>query len=242
MSELFNSTDHELYVEALDALCSSGVPFMVGGAFAVYHYTGFWRNTHDIDIYVTQDDVPRAAEALASVGFTDLGEQAIGDRQWIYHSARNGLIFDVIWRFANLVNYITPDWFDRSSSGEFLGFNLRFLPLEELVWIKVFVINRHRCDWPDVMRIVRAQCKRMNWDRLVDLLGEHWLLLAGLVDVFDWQHPDSLGCIPDHIRDELARKRQDYHLRPPAEKNNREHLLDPWLHQRADKYAIRRNE
>lgn len=241
MSDLFESSDRDLYIEALDALSSSGVPFMVGGAFAVYHYTGFWRNTHDIDVYVTHENVSRAAEALDSVGFIDLGEQAVGDRQWIYHSARNGLIFDVIWRFANLANYITADWFDRSSSGEFLGVDLRFLPVEELIWIKTFVINRHRCDWPDVMRIVRSQCQQLDWDRLMDLLGEHWLLLAGLVDVFDWQHPDSMGCIPDSIREELARRRREYPLHPPAHVN-REQLLDPWLHQRADKYAIRRDE
>lgn len=241
MNDHFESEDRDLYTEALDALCRSGVPFMVGGAFAVWHYTGWWRNTHDIDVYVTHGNVPRAAEALSSAGFIDLGEQAVGDRQWIYHTARDGLVFDVIWRFANLANYIGPDWFERASSGEFLGLELRFLPLEELIWIKVFVINRHRCDWPDLMRIIQAQCSAIDWDRLVDLLGEHWLLLAGLVDVFDWQHPDSLGCIPDSIRDELARRRSEYRLHPP-EHINREHLLDPWLHQRADKYAIRRDE
>lgn len=237
MNDLFDSEDRDLYVEAMDALCGSGVPFMVGGAFAVCHYTGWWRNTHDIDVYVTQENVRRAAEALNEVGFVDLGEQAAGDQQWIYHSGKNGLVFDVIWRFANLANYITPDWFDRASTGEFLGLDLRFLPLEELVWIKVFVINRHRCDWPDVMRIVRAQCQRLDWGRLVDLLGEHWLLLAGLVDVFGWQHPDSIGCIPDGIRDEFNRRRKQYRLHPPAD-GGREHLLDPWLHQRADRYAI----
>lgn len=241
MIDHFESEHRELYIEALEAICSSGVPFMMGGAFAVCHYTGWWRNTHDIDIYVTHDNVARAADALESVGFMDIGEQAAGDRQWIYHTAKNGLIFDVIWRFANLANYITPSWFERASAGEFLGLDLQFLPLEELVWIKVFVINRHRCDWPDVMRIIQAQCQSLDWDRLLELIGEHWLLLAGLIDIFDWQHPDSLDCIPDSIREQIARRRLEYRLHPP-EHVNREHLLDPWLHQRADRYAIRRDE
>lgn len=241
MTDHFETQDRDIYVEALSALQNAGVRFMVGGAFAVYHYTGWWRNTHDIDVYVTQDQVGKAAQALRSIGFTDLGEQAAGDNEWIYHAGKNGLIFDVIWRFANLVNYITEDWFERASSGEFLGLHLDFLPLEELVWIKVFVINRHRCDWPDVMRIAQAQCGRMDWNRLMNLLGEHWLLLAALVDVFDWQHPASTGCIPDSLRTEMAKKRLDY-LRNPPELADREQLLDPWLHQRADFYAIRRNE
>ncbi len=241
MNDQFASEERDLYIEALDALCDSGVPFMVGGAFAVYHYTGWWRDTHDIDVYVVQDDVKAAADALESVGFVDIGEQAEGDKHWIYHSGKSGLIFDVIWRFANLANYITPDWFRRASTGEFLGLDLRFLPLEELVWIKVFVINRHRCDWPDVMRVVRAQCKRLDWARLFDLLGEHWLLLAGLIDVFDWQHPESMSCIPDSIRSEISLRREQYKLDHPINVS-RELLLDPWLHQRADTYAIRSDE
>lgn len=242
MADLFDSQDRDIYIEALDALCSSGVPFMVGGAFAVYHYTGWWRNTHDIDVYVVHDDVARAAQVLNSTGFEDLGEQAPGDRQWIYHSGKRGLIVDVIWRFANLANYITPDWLQRASCGDFLGLELRFLPLEELMWIKIFVINRHRCDWPDVMRIARAQCAKIDWQRLLDLVGEHWLLLAGMIDVFDWQHPESQDCIPDEVRLNLAEKRTRYRFEHPVNVD-REHLLDPWLHQRADTYdAIRSDE
>ena len=241
MDDHFESEHRILYVEALDALCRSGAPFMVGGAFAVWHYTGLWRNTHDIDVYVTHDNVARAAEALKSAGFIDLGDQAPGDDQWIYHSGRGDLILDVIWRFANLVNYVTSHWFERASAGEFLGLDLKFLPLEELIWIKVFVINRHRCDWPDVMHIAQAQCRTLDWNRLLGLLGEHWLLLAGLIDVFDWQCPDSQGCIPDTVREELARRRVEYRKHPPTHVS-REHLLDPWLHARADGYAIRRDE
>lgn len=241
MTDHFDTQDRDLYTKALRALQDSGVRFMVGGAFAVYHYTNWWRNTHDIDVYVTHDQVQKAADALSSVGFVDIGEQAAGDKDWIYHSGQKGLALDVIWRFANLVNYITDEWFSRASRGEFLDLNLNFLPLEELIWIKVFVINRHRCDWPDVMRLAQAQCRRLDWDRLMSLLGEHWLLLAALVDVFDWQYPGSMGCIPDSIRDELAAKRLEYRQTPPGVVD-REQLLDPWLHQRADFYAIRRNE
>ena len=241
MKDLFNPNERDLYIDALETLHEADIPFMVGGAFAVYHYTNWWRNTHDIDIYVVQEDLPAAMEALDSTGFTDIGEQAEGDREWIYHSAKGHVIFDVIWRFANLENYISRDWFERAPEANFLGLDLKFLPLEELCWIKSFVINRHRCDWPDVMRIIKAQCQVLQWDRLLDMLGENWLLLAGLVDVFDWQHPESISCIPGSIRDKLAQMRIEYHNNPPRGVK-REELLDPWLYQRADRYAIRRDE
>ena len=76
MTDHFETQDRDIYVEALSALQNAGVRFMVGGAFAVYHYTDWWRNTHDIDVYVTQDQVGKAAQALRSIGFTDLGDPA----------------------------------------------------------------------------------------------------------------------------------------------------------------------
>ncbi|MCE5314159.1 MAG: nucleotidyltransferase [Armatimonadota bacterium] len=233
--------DRETYLSALGALGESGIDYMLGGAFAIYHYTQWWRNTHDIDVYLVKEDVPIAVRALDAAGFHDIGEQAEGDNQWIYHAARESMIVDVIWRFANLENYITRDWLRRAPVGHFLGIDVKFMPLEETIWIKAFVINRHRCDWPDVMRVIRAQCSNLDWDRLLDLLDEHWLLLAGLIDVFDWQHPDSVGCIPERIREELIARRRQYWASPPKG-IEREHLLDPWIHYRADEYAVWRNE
>ena len=77
---------------------------LFGEALAVYHYTGWWRSTHDIDVYVTRDAVEGARRALDTAGFADLGEQAAGDREWIYHAGKGAIIVDVIWRFANLAN------------------------------------------------------------------------------------------------------------------------------------------
>lgn len=241
MGDLFEDQDREHYQEALSAFTDANIPFMLGGAFAIYHYTGWWRHTHDIDVYVTPDHVQRAIEALDSVGFKDIGEQAEGDRAWIYHAGKHALVFDVIYRFANMPNYVAPDWIERASPGEFLGMDLLFLPLEELIWVKIYVINRHRCDWPDIMRLIKRQCKCVNWNRLMDMLGENWLLLAGLVDLFDWQHPDCLDCIPDFVREEFANRRKQYRVDHPTNVE-REHLLDPWIHLRADRYEAWRNE
>jgi len=240
MVDSFDDDNRRLYLDVLLALSDSSTPFMFGGAFAVYYYTGWWRDTHDIDIYVTPDIVERVARVLSSAGFENVGEQAEGDREWIYHARQGDIFVDVIWRFANLVDYVTPEWFSRAAKGMFLGVETRFVPVEELVWVKLFVINRHRCDWPDVMRIIRAQCSRIDWQRLLGLLGEHWLLLAGLVDVFDWQHPDSTDCVPTQIRDELAKRRLECKGDPTV--TNREQLLDPWIHHRTDKYVAWRNE
>lgn len=208
------------------------VPFVLGGAFAVWFYTGVWRHTHDIDVFAEPESVPAAAEALKSAGFEDLGEQAPGDREWIYHAVKGDIIVDVIFKFANRITSVSADWIKRSRPGELLGEDVRFLPPEELVWSKIFTMNKHRCDWPDIMRIFRANCANFDWDHLIKMLGDHWLLLGGLVHVFDWQHPDDHACIPQGVRDELLKRRQDH--QPQQGVGNREKLLDPWIHSRPE--------
>ncbi len=232
MDGVLTPQERELYREALIALNNSGIDYMLGGALGVYYYTDWWRSTHDLDIYVVHEKVEQARDVLDGIGFVDMGEQGEGDKDWIYHARKDGLIVDVIWRFANLANYVQPDWLRRAPRGRFLDVDVRFIPLEELIWMKIFVINRHRCDWPDIMRIIRSQCTKLDWHRLIDLLDEHWLLLAGLVNVLDWQYPCSTDCVPDDVRAAL-RERQDQ-CKPNTNVADRERLLDPWLHHRGD--------
>lgn len=240
MSDVFENSDRNVYIAALSALNERKVPYMLGGAFAVYHYSSWLRHTHDMDVYLTSNCVGDAVGVLLDAGFTDLGEQAKGDKDWIYHAAKGPIIVDLIWRFANLVEYITPDWFERASRGEFLGLPALFLPLEELIWIKSFVVNRHRCDWPDIFKIVQAQCANIDWERLVNLLAQDVLLLAAIIDVFDWLHPDLHDCIPKSVRREFDKARASRVAPPPDV--NREQLLDPWIQLRADCHETRSDE
>lgn len=221
-----------IYVEALTVLNDRNVPYALGGAFAVWYYTGHWRHTHDMDIFTDPPNVPLAVEALHSAGFVDLGEQAPGDREWIYHSIKGDIIVDVIFKFANRISAIGPEWVENAQPGEMLDVPVKFLRMEELVWSKIFTLNRHRCDWPDVMRIIRTNCGGFDWERLLGMLGDNWLLLAALVNVFDWQHPDDYKCIPEDVRRQLNAKRQEY--RPEPGQGSREKLLDPWIHSRPE--------
>lgn len=226
-------TEHQdVYILALECLQKNNVPFMLGGAFAVWYYTGKWRNTHDIDVFTTPENMAAAVDALTDAGFTDIGEQAAGDREWIYHAIKGDIIVDVIWRFANRLTSVTDEWIERGPEGEMLGLQVKFVPIEELVWAKIFVMNRHRCDWPDVIGILRTNCPTFDWNKLLDLLGEHWLLFAGLVDVLDWEYPADSHCVPDYIRRELNRRRLEH--APDLSIGNREKLLDPWIHSRPE--------
>jgi hypothetical protein len=40
------------YKEALELLDQTGVPYMLGGAFSVFHHTGLFRDTKDLDVFL----------------------------------------------------------------------------------------------------------------------------------------------------------------------------------------------
>src|SRR5262245_13256210 len=85
------------YQSAMEALRAAGVPFMLGGGFALATYVGRWRNTKDIDFYIHKQHRQAAIDALAEVGFEDYFSQLPYDRKWIYRSTRSGVIVDIIW-------------------------------------------------------------------------------------------------------------------------------------------------
>src|SRR5437016_1307626 len=56
----------DFYQRAMQALAKAGVPFLVGGAYALNHYTGIVRHTKDFDFFVRPEDAERTLEALAA--------------------------------------------------------------------------------------------------------------------------------------------------------------------------------
>ncbi|MDO8585585.1 MAG: nucleotidyltransferase [Armatimonadota bacterium] len=225
-----------VYSEALEVLIDSGVPFVIGGAFAVHFYTDLWRDTRDMDVFVTPENVQPAIDALLGAGFANYGEMAAGDNEWIFHGRKRDIMVDVIWKFANRITVIGQEWIDEAERGEFLGYPVAFAPLEELIYSKLFTLNRHRCDWPDIIRLIQNDVRPVQWDHLLRMVGEHWLLLAGLIDVFDWELPPKMDLVPEHIRRELRRRREQYHPEPGLV--SREELLDPWVHTRKEDVCV----
>ncbi len=47
------------YVNALAVLAEANVPYLLGGAYALAHYTGIVRHTKDLDLFVRPADAPR---------------------------------------------------------------------------------------------------------------------------------------------------------------------------------------
>src|SRR4029077_5175927 len=80
------------YREALLALNASGVPYLVGGTYALSHYTGITRRTKDLDLFVRRSDLASVLRALAEIGC----RTEIPFPHWLGKAHRSTYLIDVI--------------------------------------------------------------------------------------------------------------------------------------------------
>lgn len=204
--------DREIFAGVLRALQERGVPFLMAGGFVFSHYSGLWRNTKDMDIVVTRSQFDRAVEAVRSHGLADLHPVLPYDRSWIFRGYRDSehgrTIVDVIHQFANHADVIDETWFQRGVAAEFAGERVEFVAPEDLIWMKLMVFQRERCDWPDLLNVIRGLRGQLDWERLLRNAGANALLVAALVDIYDWLCPAEREYIPAYVREELAHLRR----------------------------------
>ena len=227
-AELLAEQEVVLFGESIREMNRQGIPYMLGGAFGVYFYTNYWRNTKDLDFIVPIEARDRAVQAIGALGVRDYFEKMEYDRGWIHRFYRDETIVDVIWSFANYVAPIDAAWMERAVPGYFLGEPVHYPSPADVIWMKMYVFQRMRCDWTDILNVVRGVSGQLDWWYLLNRLGEDWRLLGGLVDVYDWLCPDEHHFIPQDIRAEMAERRL---LPQPGTVEAHARLFDsrPWL-------------
>ena len=210
-----------------------GIRFAIGGALASTTYSGQWRNTKDIDLYIHRSDREKMVEVLSAGGLADYYDQKPYDRDWIYRSCCDDLIVDVMWAMANQRAQVDDVWLE-GPEVEVEGDRFRLLPPEETLWSKLYVLQRDRCDWPDALSLLSAVGAELNWQHLLDRLGADASLLSALLTVFEWLYPEGAHQLPNGLRDEVAQARlaaRDASGASALGGRNRARLLDsrPWF-------------
>jgi len=195
-AEAVSQQEWAVYSRAMDALRAAGIPFMLGGGFALAAFTGRWRDTKDIDFYIRPADRQQTVQALDAAGFKDYFAQRPYDRKWIYRSIRSGVIVDIIWSMANQRAQVDEVWFERAGALELRGQHLLIVPPEEFMWCKLYILQRDHCDWTDVFNLLYALGHRLDWSRLVARLGEDVPLLRALLSVYGWLCPKYVLKLP----------------------------------------------
>ena len=206
-------TEH-FYRRTLEVLRDAGVPYLVGGAFALEHYTAITRNTHDLDAFVREADAERALAALAAAGYRTDPKFP----HWLGKAYSGRDEIDVIYSSGNGVARVDDLWFERAEDATVLGIAVKVIPVEEMIWSKSFVQERERFDGADIMHLLRARAETLDWGRLVARFGPYWRVLFAHLVMFGFVYPGERMCLPRGVIRELMR-RLERELSSPGDAN-----------------------
>ena len=202
--QLIEGGDTLVYTDVMRAACGHHVPFAIGGSQAMSLYVGRLRRSKDLDIYVKPEDGEELIAMLTAMGFTDYFDTKPYDRRWIYRAVKGESIVDVIWSMANQRTRVDDAWLTRGMQVDIEGCRLRLIPLEEMLWSKLYVLQRDRCDWPDILNLLDATHQHLNWRHLIDRLEEDKPLLGALLHIYAWLRPDGARRVPAWVWLELT--------------------------------------
>lgn len=219
----------EFYKEALEMLNASGCQYMLGGAFAMFQYTGIFRDTKDLDIFCKSSEYPKILKYFASQGY----ETELTDVRWLAKIFHGDYFIDIIFDTVSNICTVDDSWYERATQGHFADVPVKFIPVEELIWCKMYVQNRERNDSADINHILLKYGKQVDWKLLLSRLDTHWHLLLAQLIIFQFVYPsDFHDIIPKWLFDELMnRANEQYELPPPVEKVCRGPLIDQTQYQ-----------
>lgn len=227
----------EILITGIDAIERAGINVLLGGALALATYTGHWRNTKDVDVLVHEGDRGRARDELQKAGFDDYYERQAYDRSWIFRGFKDGVIFDIISGLPNHRVEIDDQWFRRAHCITLHGRRFFVAPAEELVRMKLYVMQRERCDWVDVLNVLACTVGTLDWTWLIQRMGRDLALLQSVLALFNWMSAGRAREIPSWVRHRFALPEVEAEDLAAMEER-RSRLLDsrPWFapHQPSD--------
>jgi hypothetical protein len=197
--------ERAIYTRALEALNTAGIPYIVAGAYAIYEHTGIYRKTKDLDLFFEPAAVVDAARALRAAGFTTRLE----DEHWLAKATMGDSFVDLIYGMGNGVAVIDKGWIEHSRPGILAACPVRIAPPEELVWHRLFISERHRHDMSDIVHVILCYGDMLDWERLVNRVGEHWPLLLSQILMFSYVYPGYRTNIPNWVPETLIERARD---------------------------------
>ena len=211
------------YRGVVRGLLEAGVPFAVSGGFSFHHHTGIWRTTKDLDLVTPPHAVPRAFEVLVREGF----ETYVQDPVWLAKARRGEYFVDLITGVGNATLTVKQSWIDRAQEDEVLGIRCKILPVEEMIASKLFVTRRERFDGADIVHLLKACARTLDWDRLRSLTVAHWHMLYWNLVLFAYIYPARTGDVPAFVWRDLTERFQKSIVPEQNDQPFRGSLIDP---------------
>ncbi len=184
------------YRRAIDILHEAGIPFLVGGAYALRFYTEVERHTKDFDVFLRRKDVRRALKVSAAAGY----HSELTFPHWLgkIYSPQGDFV-DLIFSSGNAIAAVDDTWFLHAVPARVLGRAVNLVPVEEMIWSKSFVMERERFDGADIAHLLRARGRQLDWHRLVNRFGPHGRILLAHLILFGYIYPTERDTIPEWV-------------------------------------------
>jgi predicted nucleotidyltransferase len=213
-----------IFRQSITTLDAAGIPFLIAGAFACHAHSGAWRNTKDLDLFLLPDDVHAALDALAAAGF----EIELRDPHWLAKAWKKGYLIDLIFGMGNRAMPIDESWIERATMVDFCGTKARLLSIEDLIASKMYIAARDRFDGADLAHLILSRRGRLDWERVLELMGESRGLVLWHLLLFAYLYPDHRDILPLDLMDRLVEEaRREWRRGPGQGRRSRGPLLDP---------------
>lgn len=211
-----------LFREVLKLLEKKAIQFAVSGAFAFQQHTGICRDTKDLDLFLPPEQSSAALECLVQHGF----DCEVCDPVWLAKAHRGNYFVDLITGMSNAVITVDDSWIDHSRPATVLGVKTRLLAPEELLASKLFVVRRDRFDGADIAHIIYATRGKLDWQRILKYVGEHWEVLLWALLLFHYVYPSHSDYVPASLWQELIGRLTAALSHPHTKQEFRGSLID----------------
>lgn len=216
-----------VYREALQVLNRSGINYAVGASFARHAYTGIWRATKDLDIFLKPVDLKTALQSLREAGF----ETSIEAVHWLAKAKKEGFLVDLIFGTGHGHLPIDDSSFEQSQMAEVLSVPTRLIPIEEMIASAIYIAERRRFDGGEVIHLIKSKKGKIDWQRVLNRLGDNRELLLWHLILFDFVYPGHSDYLPQELMLTLFEEMRQRWKNPKKDpKEFRGSLLDPFAY------------
>ncbi len=142
--------------KGVSALRQAGLPFLVGGSFALWARGGP-EYVGDLDFVVKPQDARRGVDALVAAGF----ESQEAPEEWL-HKVRDGDT-DIDLIFAPTGVAVTDEMIAAGDDLDVLGMSMPLMALEDIFATKLLSLKEHYMDYEALLPFARALREQVDW-------------------------------------------------------------------------------
>ncbi|HWD17836.1 MAG TPA: hypothetical protein VHB20_01045 [Verrucomicrobiae bacterium] len=189
--------------QALEAMHAANIDCLLGGSVGLAFYTHTLRQPQSFALYMLPGEALSALQALGGIGFAFDEAWRPAGPPWAYRATRDGVHLDIVFAMPNRRAEVDLLWFAQPPEMQAHGLHLKIVPAEEMIWEKAFVLRSDRCDWPDILNLLRAMGPRLDWPHIFHRMGDDLPLLRALLSIYDWVCPTGAAQVPATVRERL---------------------------------------